>query len=143
MLTRTPAQLNIEAVRLLLVQRRIADLILSGSGMGAVGEKLGVGRCPLGVRQIGGQIQTLCQAVEDADGTTFVRNPDGSWNRTGPEGFTTRAYNLKVDAGGNVTYEQNLFGMSDEAKQRSPLFRTSPRFRVNEYTDGRRREGLA
>lgn len=81
--------------------------------------------------------------VEDVDGTTFVRNPDGSWNRTGPEGYTTRAYNLQVDAGGNISYEQNLFGMSDEAKQRNPLFRTSPRFRVNEYTDGRRREGLA
>ncbi len=66
MLTRTPAQLHIEAVRLLLIQGRIADLILSGGGMGAVGEKLGVGRCPLGMRQIGGQIQVLCQAIEDA-----------------------------------------------------------------------------
>ncbi len=81
--------------------------------------------------------------IEDADGTTFVRNPDGSWNRTGPEGYTTKAYKLKVDAGGSITYEQNLFGMSDEAKERNPLFRTSPRFSVNEYTDGRRREGLA
>lgn len=81
--------------------------------------------------------------VEDADGTSYVRNADGSWNRTGPTGYTTKAYNLKVDENGNINYEQNLFGMSEEAKQRNPLFRNAPRFRVDEYTDGRRREGLA